>query len=139
MAAPRTTISLLPELRSLVDQPVPSGDSLSQRLNTLAGRYFAIVASELPNLDPAQWAHVVNLAHQIDLTRESAPTSLLGLIRMSKGEGNLGYQAESLSTAKTVAIMHVAERARMELGEGPYTVEQMQQWAPKKKASLGAP
>lgn len=125
MPAQRTTITLLPAVEELARAPVPSGKSLSERLATMAQRYMVLVSSPPTNLAPEQLLSAVNLAATLDLTHPSAHTSLLGLLKLGRGDSKLGYLAETMTPAQLYSIIHLAERLAAKHGRGPYTAEQI--------------
>ena len=124
MPAPRTTLSLLPPLAAIAQQPIPSGRSLSERLATMAQRYAALVSTPPTNLASDQLLAAVNLAATLDLTHPAAQTSLLGLLKLNR-DSKLGYIAETLTTAQLYSIIHLAERLMAHHGPGPYSADQL--------------
>jgi len=108
----RMSIRLGEAVLSLIESGQLAGNSksLPVRLETLAARYTAIIASAVPALRPAQWGSIARIAGTLDSTHPSAHIAMQALLRADKSDHRLAFTAESLKPAEIYAIIAVAER-----------------------------
>lgn len=111
----RQTITVNPALATVLASGICCpGQSLGSRIETLAGRYMALITD--PTLLPANWpvdawAAVIRAVRVIDTRIPTAPYSLSGYLRANKPHPKVVYASDSLTQASLHAIIALGERA----------------------------
>jgi len=115
-AKKRASVTFGSTLQSLLDDGHCAGRSRVDRLETLAGRYLAMI-DQFPSWPAEQWARAIELARKADLQSPAAPWTLIGLAKQAK-DSKLSYALESMPTALAFGVVSVAERAPDPLPSG---------------------
>lgn len=103
----RATVRFGTQLTTLLDSGHCSGRSRSERLETLASRYLAMIGQP-PAWSLDSWCRAISLGKQIDLASPGANWALVGLAKQHR-ESKISYSLESASPALAISAIAVIE------------------------------
>lgn len=103
----RATVAFGPHIQTLLDAGHCGLSTRTKQLETLAGRYLAMIKAR-PSWQADTWVNFIRYAAATDLSAASAPYAIAGMAKHDR-EPKLPYALESLDQAKIFAAIAVAE------------------------------
>jgi hypothetical protein len=106
----RTTLSIRPAFAKIIeDGSVNPRASISERVNTLAARYVAMLGPR-PSFSDQEWIDFITALNVVNLGSRGLQYELVGYFKATKVNSKLGYSLDSMKTDAIFAAVDYAER-----------------------------